>query len=718
MSTPVASSTSGTSSTDTSTSDSRTTQQAIQQLTQQSDTPAVSFGGLVSGINTQAIVEALLAARRAPILQLQAQQANEHSKLIGWQTINTKLQAIQASASTLGLQATVNAKTAKFPDGVATGVVNPSAILGSFQLQIDQLATATQVRSSNSITASDVLTASAKLSAPVATGTFSVNGTTITISAGETFEQLFADVNSQTGGIVSGSIAGNKVQFSSSDSSDVVLGDPGDTSNFLTVVNLAGAAPAPQVLSSAAVGVGSTGIGSPINGNEIGSVSSKLATKITAGTFTINGVSVTTFTGDSINTILTAIATATGGAVTGTVTNNGVTLSSASNIALGSGGDTSNFLRAVKLLGQPAATSISSSGPVGMANPGVSLDTANIAGLQTHTTQGSFTVNGVNISFNSTKDTLADVLERINASSAGVTATYDPNADRVSLTSTNTGNIDISVKDGSGNLMARLGLTTAEAHNIGKSAKYEVNGGPAQYSLSNTISNLVPGVKVTLQATTGSAITASVDQDPAVGTKAVHDFVTAYNDLVDLIDEYTAYNSNTRVAGLFLGDSTLSIIEQNLNRWVFVSNGRQMKLTPPYTEIASIGLSTGDIGSAPGTTSRLKFDETKFQAALAANPGAVTSLVTTVFHSVSKNVLDTVAPFGAVDSAIRGENRQIDAMDHQVDNLLRLLSMQEKALTDQFLNLDQMLSQLQSQSSAGASVLSALAGNAASSGGK
>lgn len=673
----------------------------------------------MSGINTNQIVQALLAQQEQPILQLETQQANEQAKQIAWQDINTKLSKLQEAASTLGLQSTVNAKTVTFgASGAATGVVKPTASLGNFTLQIDQLATSTVVNSSNAIVSSDVATSSAKLSTPVTAGTFSIDGVAITVTSGETIGQILADINTQTtaaaGSIVSGTIVNNEIQLTSNDASPITIGAGGDTSNFLSVMNLTGQGGASTATSSLAVGTGSASIGKAIASTDIPMISSKLPTKITAGTFSVNGNTVTITQGDSFGTILANISTATGGAVTGTVTNNGITLTSASNIQLGSGGDSSNFLSVVHLLGLPSSTSMSSSSPVGVVTPSVALDSANISGL-TSVTQGSFSINGVSISYNSATDTLNDVLARINASAAGVSATYDPRGDKVLLTAAKTGNIDISTADGSGNLLARLGLTDTNSHVLGQSAKYEVNGGPAQYSLTNNVSDLVPGVNVTFAATTSSATTASVTQDNTVGTKAIQDFVTAYNDLADLIKTDTAYDTQTKVAGIFLGDPTVGAIQQALDSSLFISNGKAKGLTPPYTDISVIGLNTGDVGSAPGTTNDLKFDATQFADSLAANSSAVTSLVNSIFGSMSKQILNITQPFGLVDSAIKSQNTAIIDLQHQIDDQLLLLQAQQQFLTQEFTGLDSQLSTLQAQSSQGAAVLSALSGNQASS---
>src|SRR6266567_9187868 len=180
MSTPISSTTSSTDPVSASLDTARQLKdQVAATLLNQQSGPPVTFSGLVAGINTPQIIQALMRVEKAPVLQLQAQQADEQARLAAWQEINGKLNSIQAAASTLGLQGTVGAKQLSFagPSGTfATGTAKSSAATGSFQLQIDQLATATTVTSQGgvgvAITGTDIATSSSKLATPVTKGTF------------------------------------------------------------------------------------------------------------------------------------------------------------------------------------------------------------------------------------------------------------------------------------------------------------------------------------------------------------------------------------------------------------------------------------------------------------------------------------------------------------------------------------------------------------------
>lgn len=82
---------------------------------------------------------------------------------------------------------------------------------------------------------------------------------------------------------------------------------------------------------------------------------------------------------------------------------------------------------------------------------------------------GSIKINGVSVAVDPGADSLNDILDRINSSDAGVTASVDPTADRLVLTSSQAGK-PIVVDDGSTGLMAAAGLSP-RTYSPGKTAK-------------------------------------------------------------------------------------------------------------------------------------------------------------------------------------------------------------------------------------------------------
>jgi len=167
----------------------------------------------------------------------------------------------------------------------------------------------------------------------------------------------------------------------------------------------------------------------PFNGT--GSTDPNLQTgfDVTAGSFQINGTTIDVQADDSINSVLDSInssgagVTATFDAASETVLLTQNTPGSTPDIVLSN--DTSGFLAAVKLDGAVAVP-----GTDGEAEDPLAQQ-AQFSGVQS----GSISVNGVAIDIDVDTDTLTDVLDRITASAAGVTASYNSSSQRVSLSS-------------------------------------------------------------------------------------------------------------------------------------------------------------------------------------------------------------------------------------------------------------------------------------------
>ena len=168
------------------------------------------------------------------------------------------------------------------------------------------------------------------------------------------------------------------------------------------------------------------------NGTGLDDPSLESGLSVTSGSFQINGVSIDVMADDTINTVLDRInqsdagVTASFDAASETVVLTQKTPGSTHDIALDN--DTSGFLAAVKLDGATAVFGQDSEA----ANP--VTDVASLSSVQS----GTISINGVNIDIDVDTDSLTDVLDRITASAAGVSASYNSSSNTVSLVSNNT----------------------------------------------------------------------------------------------------------------------------------------------------------------------------------------------------------------------------------------------------------------------------------------
>ncbi len=381
-----------------------------------------------------------------------------------------------------------------------------------------------------------------------------------------------------------------------------------------------------------------------------------LASPVTAGSFSINGVAVTVDpASDSLDDVVARINGAGTGVTASLVTVDGRhRLALEANVAggamqLGSSGDTSNFLSATKVLAAPrSGDTIAATGSLAGTKTGEAL--ANAAFTTPVTGSGTLTINNVEIAYNAATDSLNTVINRINSSSANVTARYDAINDRFILQNKQTGSVTMQVAD-TGSLLSALGVDSAAAEVLGANAAYSLDGGlTTRYSSSNRVTDAISGVTLTFNATSATAteITVAPDIDQAVG--AVKKFVEQYNSTMSLLRDKTAYNAATKKGGVLMGDSGARELERSL---------RQFAISPAITEtglhrtLGDVGISFGAFGSALGTTNDLTINETKLRAALTENTQAVFQLFAAT-HSAAPTTIGDIASIAGTPTDLTG----------------------------------------------------------------
>ena len=156
---------------------------------------------------------------------------------------------------------------------------------------------------------------------------------------------------------------------------------------------------------------------------------------------------------------------------------------SANLMVLGSSTDTSNFLHAMKLTGPPSAGSVTSTNALASIDMRVSLASANFATSFTglNSGLGNFFIGegegAVRIDYDVNNDTLDDLINRVNDSTANIFMFYDPISDRFVARNKESGAVGIimhetadwdsisSANKGNGNILSLMGLAPPAAIN-------------------------------------------------------------------------------------------------------------------------------------------------------------------------------------------------------------------------------------------------------------
>lgn len=108
----------------------------------------LSFDGLITGLNTQEIIEALVSIKRAPAERLAARREVESNRLTAIQGLNASVLGIQVAANGLRTADAFRARQAASTNtSIASVVATSDAELGSFTLSVQQLARAQQISS-------------------------------------------------------------------------------------------------------------------------------------------------------------------------------------------------------------------------------------------------------------------------------------------------------------------------------------------------------------------------------------------------------------------------------------------------------------------------------------------------------------------------------------------------------------------------------------------
>lgn len=456
-------------------------------------------------------------------------------------------------------------------------------------------------------------------------------------------------------------------------------------------------------LATASIRTGSSDIGHRLSDtSDVSGVTLATAgfsTGITAGTFTVNGNQITIATTDTLQQVFEKIAAATNNAVTGSYdpATDRIKLSSSGEVVLGSATDSSNFLQVAKLNNNGTGTVWSGSalggvplnGPLASANLSTAISDGGSGA-------GEFKINGVSISFDASTDSIANVLDRINRSSAGVTATYDSINDRFVLTSKATGDMDIAVQDVTGNFAAATGLAGSTLTH-GKNLLYTVNGGAQLVSQSNTITDASSGITgLSVTALQTGSTTVTVASDTGKISDAINSFITAYNQVQNLIGTDTASSTDAKgkvTSGILASDSDADDIGSSLRRTMYAQVGG---LSGALKQLADLGIDTN------GQDNTIKLGSAdKLQSALDNNLEDVKQLFTDETNGIAvrlSSFLDhTIGENGTLVTKQDNLTKQASDIDTQVADLEKLVQVDINHWTTEFQAMEQAQAQMNQQ---------------------
>ncbi|MBT2501007.1 flagellar filament capping protein FliD [Curtobacterium sp. ISL-83] len=307
---------------------------------------------------------------------------------------------------------------------------------------------------------------------------------------------------------------------------------------------------------------------------------------------------------------------------------------------------------------------------------------------------------------------LDDTVSAINKAGAGVTATKvaagtDTNGAklyRLQLTATKTGAAGaFSVYRGSaadvtaGTATNVLTATGAAVVTAASDASVTLWAGTAAAqtvtSATNTFTDLLPGVNVSVTQPTTTPVTVTIAQDTTKAQSVASGLVDAMNAVTSYYGSNTSVTSTTSpttgttstTAGVLLGDGTTRDAVQRLTSTMSAPvNGKSP---------SSIGISITKDGD-------FAFDADVFQQALATDPQGTQAILSGAAANVGAAATAASDKYnGSITSSINGQQSVAKDLNTQIDSWTDRLTARRAALQTQYASLETSLSKLQSQSS-------------------
>ena len=318
---------------------------------------------------------------------------------------------------------------------------------------------------------------------------------------------------------------------------------------------------------------------------------------------------------------------------------------------------------------------------------------------------------GIEITIDSTNNSLEGLRAAINAKNAGVTANIvDINGDgtqkQLVLSSSETGasgRVELveTSATGTGADLNFRSLNPPDGDFTKLDAAFTING----LSLTrpkNSISDAVTGVTLTLKKPGATSVTVSQSTD--VENK-LRGFINAYNAVQDFAAAQYQKDAKERPTGILAGDSTLRSVQQQLRN---ITNTRSGDNGGIFDSLSQIGVTTTKDG-------HLEFDSSVLNEKLKANPEDVQALLSGktgqkgIFQN-AKEILSGLSDSvkGSVQNSITGYQNSVKSLNDSISNRLEAINRLRDSLTRQFAVADAAIGQLNSQGTALTSIVKSL----------
>lgn len=319
------------------------------------------------------------------------------------------------------------------------------------------------------------------------------------------------------------------------------------------------------------------------------------------------------------------------------------------------------------------------------------LQSASLAAASAVAGVGTLTIatgaESFDVTLASPANTLADLASQINAAKRGVTASVvtDTSGARLVLkgqtgasqafTVTAGGDADADLQrftfDGASGTLTRS--QTAQ------NAQIRLDNVDMEFT-SNEVKTAIPYVRIDLnKAAPGTFVTLATNQPTATMGQLVREYVQAYNTLKKALNEAMAPPANGVGAGVLSGDAGVRDMSNRLAKLINTT----LSSDGAYKTLSDLGVSTNRDGT-------LKLDTKRLDAAIAADPQAVTQMLNPAVPDA--NHPGIAGALKDVTDYLNATNGPLASSKSVYDKLKATLADQLEKLDDQMTNYEERLS--------------------------
>ncbi len=557
--------------------------------------------GLSSGIDWQNMIEQLIAIDSQKITLIENKVSSQEAKKSAWQSLNTKLSALQSSIQALAKESSFNLYktnlTSSSTDVAASDILSittsTTANQGTFKVKVNQIATSEKLSSANFANREEALGLS---------GQVVINGRTLNVESTDTLTKIAQNINSLNSGANATGVSASIITTTSG-SYRIILTDKNtgkdgigiqdaSSSNLLQALGFTSGSESIKHQTS-------NGAASDKFGSTQAAVSALLGitapdpatSRVTIGSYSNIEIDLDMSLSQLVQSI-NSQAGQTIASIEESENNDGDTVYQLRLVGT-TYTDSNNVLEAIGVLqgdhsdvseiqtssaitkigggAVDASTLFSQINTGGGLNNVVNGDTILISGKdhEGNTVSSTYTIN--------TTDTLQSLLDSIEStfSAAGnsVTASIDASG-RINVTDDTSGESLMEVNlitrnEGGGTLDFGDFDISTEGRSMqieaGRDASFTVDGMQFTRS-SNTVTDVVSGVTLNLKsADPNVTITANINRDTSSLQSLVNKFISAYNDVQTFFNDQSAYDEeNETTGGVLFGDTTMTTIQSTL----------------------------------------------------------------------------------------------------------------------------------------------------------